>query len=99
MRIPPAALARMLDPHQLGGRVVRVAFRCWCEAGRSRACIRAATEEDGLCDACRAHRAGAGPGRYDALADVAVASLPYPLDVCWPAAHVSVFAYQPAFPG
>jgi hypothetical protein len=95
MRIPAALLAGMLGPD---GRTVRAGFRCWCEAGRTRACVRAATEEDGLCDGCRAHRSGQ-PAAMDTLADAAVASLPYPLDVCWPAAHVSVFAYRPAFPG
>jgi hypothetical protein len=100
MRIPAAVLARMLDPGQLGGRVVARRFRCRCRAeGLTGACIRAATDEDGLCDGCRANRGG-GPFRVDVLRDDAIESLPGPLDVYWPASHTSLMsAPPPPFPG
>jgi hypothetical protein len=66
MKITAERLTRMLEP---GTAIVRAEYRCRCESKGAAPCIRAATEEDGVCDGCRD---GADPVSVLWVADVEV---------------------------
>lgn len=58
MKIDALTLRRMIEP---GTVIVRPQFRCRCPKApyaEPAACIRVATEEDGLCDGCRSYCGG-----------------------------------------
>ena len=92
MKIPLDVLCRMLEP---GKVIVRPEFRCQCGIPFIAAntppgavgCIRAATEEDGLCDGCREHCGGWPRRGLLWVSDIESRSLVSPADRIWPPRH------------
>lgn len=100
MKIPASVLHGMLEP---GKATVRREFRCHCSTWPVPAagCIRAATEEDGLCDGCRDRCGWPGPlywGDPLWVSETETRRTVPPADLVWPPAHTCLSSYSIAQP-